>query len=259
MTIKRLKSKKKITRLILYHCLFIYFASTNQLNQMRIKHILYFSIFFLIGFQVKSQICLNDVELDKISQDKVQEFVGWQQKCGIQTFEELKPSMQSDSDLKSYFVRENVYLVKKGIEEVWRKYLNLSPKKSWNGKKVSFGFLFSKKDKKIVYSDEKVSKIDTGMVIYLNLRLMKGLINVATAFEVITIDKKNKIIEFSYLSGNISSGIQRLQFLETSKGKTEIIHTSFYRSNNIAKNYFFYPYFHTRATNEFHRNIKRLM
>lgn len=226
---------------------------------MPATRIYYFLIFFFIGFQVESQICLNDVELERISQNKVQEFVEWQQEHGIETFEELKPSMQSSSDIKGYFVHENVYCVKKGIEKVWNKYLNVSPSKSWNGKKVSFGFLFSKKEHKIVYRDENVSKIDTGMVVYLNLRLMKGLINMATAFEIITIDRENKIIEFSYLSGNNSVGKQRIQFFETQKGYTEIIHTSFYKSNSIAKNYFFYPYFHTRATNEFHRNIKRLM
>lgn len=226
---------------------------------MQYRSFLFFSLFFLIGFQLKAQICLNDVELDKISQGKVKEFVKHQQENGIQTFEEIKPSMQSNSDLKGYYVRENVYQVKKGVDEVWSKYLHKSPNKSWNGKKVSFGFLFSKKEDRIVYSNENISKIDTGMIVYLNLRLMRGLINIATAFEIITIDQENKIIEFSYLSGNISSGKQRIQFFETTKGYTEILHTSFYECNNFPKNHFFYPYFHTRATNEFHRNIKRTM
>lgn len=226
---------------------------------MLAKRIFYFSLFIFTGFLAGAQICLNDIEFDKISQNKVQELIERQHEHGIETFEELKPSMHSDSDTKGYFIHENVYEIKKGIDKVWNKYLNMSPSKSWNGKKVSFGFLFSKKEHKIVYRDENVSKIDTGMVVYLNLRLMKGLINLATAFEIINIDRENKIIEFSYLSCNNSVGIQKIQFFETPKGFTEIVHTSFYKSNNIAKNYFFYPYFHTRATNEFHRNIKKLM
>jgi len=226
---------------------------------MHSRIILFFSLFLLIGFQLKAQICLNDVELDKISQDKVQKFVERQQQHGIETFEEIKPSLQTNADLMGYYVRENVYQVKKGVDEVWSNYLHKSPNKSWNGRKVSFGFLFSKKEDRIVYCDENISKIDTGMVVYLNLRLMSGLINIATAFEIITIDEENKIIEFSYLSGNISSGKQRIEFFETPKGNTEILHTSFYECNNFPKNHFFYPYFHTRATNEFHRNLKRMM
>jgi len=224
---------------------------------MQKRQILILLLFLSIGFRSKAQICLNDVELDKISQDKVQEFVERQQEHGIQTFEEIKPSLQSNSDIKGYFVHENVYHVKKGIDEVWSSYVNRSPGKTWNGKRVSLGFLFSKKEDRIVYCDENISKIDTGMVVYLNLRLMSGLINIATAFEIITIDRENKIIEFSYLTGNDSVGKQRIQFFKTSKGNTQILHTSFYKSNNIPKNFFFYPYFHTRATNEFHRNIKR--
>lgn len=226
---------------------------------MQLKKIFFYSILFLTGFQVDAQICLNDIELDRISQNKVHEFVDWQQQHGIETFEDLKPSLKSNSEVKGYFIHENVYQVKKSIDEVWNKYVNVSPGKTWNGRKVSFGFLFSKKDKRIIYRDENVSKIDTGMVVYLNLKLMKGLVNMATAFEIIRIDRENKIIEFSYLTGNHSEGKQRIQFYEIHRGYTEILHTSYYKSNNIAKNYLFYPYFHTRATNEFHRNIKRLM
>ena len=218
-----------------------------------------FLFFILLAFKVNSQICLNDVQLTRISHDKVQEYIGYQKESGILTFVEIKPSVQNDANIDEFFIHENVYGIKKGLEEVWNKYLHLNPRKTWNGKKVSLGLLFSKKEKRIIYNDENLNKIDTGMVVYLNLKLIKGLINVATAFEIIKIDKVNKIIEFSYLSGNLSSGLQRLQFMETPKGKTEIIHTSYYRSNNLAKNYLLYPYFHTRLTNEFHRNIKKMM
>jgi hypothetical protein len=221
--------------------------------------LIFFLLFTVIGFQVEAQICLNDVELDRISQEKIREYLKTEQKHGVQTFEEIKPSLQINSDIKGYHVRENVYQVKKGIDEVWSNYINRSPNKSWNGKKVSFGFLFSKKEDRIVYNDENLQKIDTGMVVYVNLRLMSGLVNIATAFEIIDIDKENKIIEFSYLSGNVSEGKQRLQFYQTKKGYTQILHTSFYKSNTVLKNYLLYPYFHTRITNEFHRNFKKLM
>ncbi len=226
---------------------------------MRISVLIILAVFILLVKSPRAQVCLSDIQLARIEHDKVLEYINFQKEIGFETLDEIEPSVDNVSDTKKYFIRENVYGVKKGLEEVWKKYLQLNPKKSWNGKKVSLGFLFSKKEKRIIYRDENMPKIDTGMVVYLNLRLMKGLVNMATAFEIVRIDKENKVIEFSYLTGNISSGLQRLQFVETSKGRTEIIHTSFYKSNNFAKNYFFYPYFHTRLTNEFHRNIKRMM
>jgi len=226
---------------------------------MQAIRIIYFITFLLIVFQAEAQLCINDVEPDRISQIKIREYMAWQQKHGIHSFYDIKPSLQTNSDINGYYVRENVYQVKKDIEEVWRFYLNTNPGKTWNGKKVSFGFLFSKKDDRIVYCNENIPKIDSEMVVYLNLRLMNGLKNLATAFEFINIDKENKIIEFSYLSGNLSEGKQRIQFTQTPKGYTQILHTSFYRSNSVLKNYLLYPYFHTRTTNEFHRNLKKQM
>lgn len=226
---------------------------------MNAAQLICFFLFFAIAFGVEGQMCLTDIELDKINQDKVQEYIESQQEHGIIAFSDVKPSMKSNSDIKGFFVHENEYQIKKDFEEVWNHYLYTNPSKAWNGKKVSFGFLFSKKEDKIVYCNENIQRIDTGMVVYLNLMLMSGLKNLATAFEFITIDKENKIIEFSYLSGNVSEGKQRIQFRETRKGYTRILHTSFYRSNTILKNYLLYPYFHTRTTNEFHRNLKKLM
>jgi hypothetical protein len=86
---------------------------------------------------------------------------------------------------------------------------------------------------------------------------MSGLKILATAFEITSIDEENKTIEFSYLKGNVSMGKQRIQFYETPKGFTRILHTSFYRNNNVLWNYLLYPYFHTRTTHEFHRNNKK--
>lgn len=226
---------------------------------MQAERLLYFILLLFIQFQVEAQICLNEVELYKISQNKIQEYVLLQQEHGIQAFTDIKPSMDTDSDVKGYFIRENEYQINKDIEDVWNLYVNTDATKLWDGKKVSFGFLFSKKEDRIVYRNDNISKIDTGMVVYLNLRLMSGLKNLATAFEFINIDTENKVIEFSYLTGNVSEGKQRVQFSETRKGNTRILHTSFYKSNNVFKNYFFYPYFHTRSTNEFHRNLKKLM
>jgi hypothetical protein len=226
---------------------------------MNAVQLIYFFSFFAIAFQSEGQMCLSDIELDKISQDKIQEYLESQQEQGIIAFTDVKSSLKTNSDIKGYFVHENEYQIKKDFEEVWSHYLYTNPSKAWNGKKVSFGFLFSKKENRIVYCNDYIQRIDTGMVVYLNLRLMSGLKNLATAFEFITVDKENKMIEFSYLSGNVSEGKQRIQFRETRKGYTRIVHTSFYRSNNVFKNYLLYPYFHTRTTNEFHRNLKKLM
>lgn len=226
---------------------------------MQVFRILFFFTFILIWLPAMGQLHLYEVELERISQNKIQEYVHVQQEHGIQTFNDIKPSLNADEEIKGYFIRENEYQINKNIDEVWKKYLSTDATKLWNGRKISFGFLYSKKDDRIVYSDESISSIDTGMIVYLNLKLMSGLKNMATAFEFINIDAENKIIEFSYLTGNLSEGKQIIHFSATPKGNTRILHTSYYRSNNVFKNYILYPYFHTRTTNEFHRNIKKII
>ena len=181
-----------------------------------------------------------------------------QQNNQIQSFSDIKPSIKTNSKIEGYRNHVKEYFLKDSLTKVWRHYLITNPGNSWNGRKVSFGMLFSKKDKKIVYSDESISKIDTGQVIYLNLKLLKGIANLATVFEFITIDKEKRIIEFSYIKGNVTEGKQRLQFAETPRGHTIILHTSFYKSNSIFRDRFLYPFFHDKISNEFHRNMKRL-
>lgn len=215
--------------------------------------------FFLTGLRSNAQMRLNDIEIERISQPKVREFIQVQKENDIITFSDIEPSLHPNSSLEGYKVRENEYGFKENIQQVWHHYLHANPCDSWNGKKVTFGFLFAKKEKRLVYRNQFVSEIDTGMVVYINLKLMLGLKSLSTAFQFINIDEKHKIIEFSYLKGQDSEGKQRLQFFGLTNGHTRIVHTSFYKTKSVVKNFFLYPFFHTRATNEFHRNMKRMM
>lgn len=226
---------------------------------MNVNRIIFTSLLGMIAFYCSSQIKLSDLDFDKIKQEKIRDYIINQQEHNIYTLSDIKPSLNLNSNTNGYRTRENEYLIKEHFQKVWKLYANTNPGKLWNGKKVSFGLLLSRKDKKIVYNGENISKIDTGQVVYLNLRLIKGLKNLATAFEIINIDRARRIIEFSYLNGNLSEGKQTLTFFETQKGYTRIIHTSYFKSNSIIKNYFLYPYFHTRITNEFHKNMKKMM
>ena len=221
------------------------------------KYILLF-FFLLNGFLCNSQMTFNDINLNKVPQKKVQEFLIEQQNNHIHLLKEILPSIKPNSELKGYRNHVKEYFLKDSLIKVWQHYIVTNPGDSWNGKKVSFGMLFSKKDEQIVYRNEYVSHIDTGQVVFLNLKLLKGIANLAAVFEFITIDKNEWIIEFSYCNGNITEGKQRLQFIETNKGYTRILHTSFYKSNSSLRDRFLYPFFHDKISNEFHRNMKRL-
>jgi hypothetical protein len=165
--------------------------------------------------------------------------------------------MYSNSDNKGYRVDERIYIFKDSLAKVWEHYLFTNPGESWNGNRVKFGLLFSRKENRVVYQGDNVSSLNTGQVFYLNLKLLRGLSNLATVFELISIDDDQKVIEFSYVDGNITEGKQQLKFKQTAKGNTEIIHTTYYKSKSAIRD-LLYPYFHTRLLNEFHRNMRKL-
>ena len=222
-----------------------------------LKYIL-FHIFMMNVLLCNSQMTFSEINLKKVPQKKVQEFLLEQQNNHIHSLKEIQPSIKPNSELKGYRNHVKEYFLKDSLIKVWHHYIVTNPGDSWNGKKVSFGMLFSRKDERIVYRNEYISCIDTGQVIFLNLKLLKGITNLAAVFEFITIDKEERVIEFSYINGNITEGKQRLQFIETPKGYTRILHSSFYKSSSSFRDRFLYPFFHDKISNEFHRNMKKL-
>lgn len=216
--------------------------------------------FFLVNsIHGLSQNKLIDVNLNLIKHKKVRRFICHQQEENIESFYDIHPTLLKDQIPLDFKRQDITYTVKEDINTVWNYYLTISPAESWDGKRVSFGVLFSKNPEQIIYSGGRFSAIDTGQVIYLNLKILKGIYNLALAFEIISIDVKNKIIEFSYIEGNKSRGKQRLQFFKTDNGRTKIIHSSFFKSDSKIRDRILYPFFHKRATNEFHKNMRRII
>ncbi len=217
------------------------------------------SIFLLINCQLHAQVLLDDLNFEKIPFKKVRHYIQEQIDNHIVSIYDLHPTLCKKIIPKEYSSQEIRYMLDENLSTVWERYVNASPAESWDGKRVSFGLLFSKTSELVVYRGGECAEIDTGQVIYLNLRILRGVYNLALAFEIINVDVKNKLIEFSYIEGNKSQGKQCIRFRPTPDNRTEIIHSSYFRSNSKIRDKFIYPYFHKRATNEFHRNMKKII
>jgi hypothetical protein len=202
---------------------------------------------------------LEEVNFERIPFKKVCSFINEQIENKVTTIYDLHPTLKRKSVPDEFYCQELHYKIDEDLPTVWKRYIQTSPAESWDGKRVSFGLLCSKPSERVVYRGGEFSKIDTGQVIFLNLRLLRGVYNLALAFEIIDVDEENKIVEFSYIEGNKSKGKQCLKFRPTQDGKTEIIHTSYFQSNSKVRDKFLYPFFHKRATNEFHRNMKKII
>ncbi|HJZ39496.1 MAG TPA: hypothetical protein VJ203_03960 [Bacteroidales bacterium] len=204
-----------------------------------------------------AQYVLNVIDLEQIPQEKVRVMVASLQQEKITRLSELESTFTWGQDMKGYCWLESAYRIKETPSTVWEIYNNTSPAESWNGRMVSFGLLISKYQNKVMYrEDNYFTGIDTGQVFYVNLRIMKGLYNLAVGLEIIDIDPVNRSITFSYLKGGKSRGEQTIYFIPSRKGFTEIIHQTAFKSNSYLRDRYLYPYFHRIAINEFHRNMR---
>lgn len=204
-----------------------------------------------------AQMYLADIEFDRIDEGAVEDYLHRQIDNDITTFSDIKPSLESTSSTVGYKFHEREYVVKDSLAKVWFHYVYTNPGDAWNAGKMNFGMLFSKQENELVYPNGNVERIEAGQVVYLNLHLLK-IKSIATAFEIIKVDNKEKVIEFSYVEDNLTHGKQQLNFVKTNKGYTKIIHRSYFKSESVLRDHFLYPYFHTRLTNSYHRNMKRM-
>lgn len=220
-----------------------------------------FGIFISSSILISSEAQISQtVDLELIHQKQVRNYLIDNEINTLDNFSSIQPSWQENTDEAEFHKHEKVFRINENISEVWKCYNIASPVKSWNGRFVRFVLLISKSSNSVMYaSASNFSEIDTGQVYFLDLKLLKGLFNVPVAFEIITVDEANKVIEFSYIDGNKSQGKQVLQFLDNGDGSTRIVHQSFFKSGSRLRDGFFYPYYHTKIIKQFHRNMRNLV
>jgi hypothetical protein len=215
----------------------------------------------LLGsFSLFSQQKESQIDLTRIPQKKVRALIGAYTEGNSLPFNRLEPTYRKGQNLKGYHFLESDYWVKENPATVWKTYQVTSPAQSWNGHMVSFGMLVSKRQNRIQYrNDPYFSGIDTGQVFFVNLKIMKGLYNLAVGLQIVEIDTLNHTIRFSYLKGGKSMGQQQISFVPTRKGYTHIVHRTVFKSDSYVRDRYLYPYFHRIAINEFHRNMRKVL
>lgn len=205
------------------------------------------------------QLVLDDIKLEQIHQGKIRKYIQCQIDENKHQFCEIHPSWIRGKDLSSYSKNEMTFFLYGNFQDIWQGYVSANPSKSWNGRKVSFGLLLQKFPGNIFYDQDPIMGIDTGQVCFLNLKLLLGICNIPVAFEIITVDTAEKIIEFSYIDGNKSSGVQQVEFLDIGDERTKIMHTSYYKSDSHFRDKWIYPFFHKKIVRDFHRNMRKLL
>jgi hypothetical protein len=203
---------------------------------------------------------IKRINIDEIPQRKIRNYIVSRSIDEMENYSSIHASWKKDIDESHFNVIEKSFLLNYKLAETWEFYRHANIFNIWNGKSVRFGLLLAKSSNSVINSyNSSFHEIDTGDVYFLNLRLLKGIFNVEVAFEIINIDMTQRLIEFSYIDHNKSLGKQSIQFVDNGAGKTKIIHRSYFRSNSFIRDKIFYPYFHRKFINEFHKNMSRLI
>jgi len=217
--------------------------------------------FIIFPFCCFSQNPTTTIDLSRITQEKIRTMLTHQfLEENHLNYQTLEPSCQRGQQPAGYYQLESAYRVKAIPDEVWNIYQTTNPAKSWNGHMVSFGLMISQEDQKVMYCDDNnFAHIDTGQVLYINLRILQGLYNLAVGLKITDIDTLHRSITYSYLKGGKSRGEQTLFFSKTRKGNTAIIHRTLFKGDSYLRDRYLYPWFHRIAINEFHRNMRKAL
>jgi len=202
-----------------------------------------------------AQLSINSIDFDRISQKKVRSLLKKQQSHGIEFFRDLRPSCYSEQDSVSYSSHKSSQTIREKIQTVWDKLKSIKPHDEYCGKMVSFGFLYSSKFDRILYSDDDYQEIEEGEIIYLNLKLLGGIKNIAVALEVTRVDDENKTIQLCYLNNGMTEGTQQIKLSENTDGNTVICQETRYKNLSKFREKWLYPLFHQKAVNELHKNL----
>lgn len=221
-----------------------------------LKMIVLFIAFGMLPEALVSQV-VSSINLKEVPQKKVRKFIISGAFDKMRDFSLIRSSWKKDAIESDFRIIEKTYKLKAGHAIVWNTYRHVNSIDMWNSRLVKFGLLISKRTNTVTYRDNDFSpELDTGQVYFLDLRLMKGLLNLPVAFEITRIDQKDQIIEFTYLEKNKSKGKQTIHIIDGDNGGTSIVHRTYFSSGSAFRDDL-YPFFHKRFIKEFHRNMNR--
>ena len=175
----------------------------------------------------------------------------------VKNLAELQSFCYDPNNGKKYHKHVKSFVIHATLDKVWETYKTISPQETWNGKMVSFGAMYSRKQNQLSFHDDAYHGIEPGQLIFLNLNLLANKINLAVGHEVVDVYEHLRHIKICYVQNGASVGTQLIQVKKISETETEVLHETWYTSGSWFRDKLLYPLFHTRAITEFHTNVKR--
>ncbi|TDB66861.1 hypothetical protein [Arundinibacter roseus] len=199
------------------------------------------------------------IQSERIPQKTVQEYLADKKLHACADFDKLKSTSYQPAEQSTYHVHSKTFLVKAKLSTVWNTYLSISPRETWRSEIVSFGCMYCKNSQELTYMEDEYDGLREGQVLFLNISLLWGLVNIAVAHQIIRVDSVKKEIEFSYIEGGKTEGSQVLSFSAIDSVTTKIVHKTTYKGTekSYIREQVLYPFLHAKVIAAFHDNVKQ--
>lgn len=219
--------------------------------------ILLYSIFlsFLTSSLLSAQ---SDINFALIKQKKIIKAIKKEKLRSTADFEKIKSSCLCNED-DEFSTHKKSYLFNYDIDKVWLAYCSTPPKKAWNDRLVSFGMMYESGQQAFHYQNEKMPVADVGQLVFINLHLLRGSVNLAVAHKIMEVNEVEKLIRTCYVESGTSKGTQFIRFYDLGNNQTKVEHTTFYRSSSPFRDKHIYPFLHEKIITEFHQNINHYL
>lgn len=199
---------------------------------------------------------IDSVDYSRISHKKVRKLILKQKQFGISTFDDISPVCYNSGDSANYRTYLKSQLIKQDMSVVWNNLVKQQLNDEFDGRIVSLGLLYSKSKNNLGYKNEEKSGIEVGQILFFNLRMLRGIKNLAVALEVTKVDNDLKTVEYCYVDHGSTKGTQQVSLKSTPDGYTEITQMTRYKCNSKFRASKLYAFFHERIVREFFTAIK---
>lgn len=213
-------------------------------------------LFVFLSVGLLGQVPLRSAkQLPNISKSIV-EFIEWQQKNGIEYFDQLVPSITEATSLAEYDSNCHRFYLKISPEKAWEYYTQSYPFDVWKGKVVNLGLVFDKANQKIISNGDAYKKAEIGQIYFIEMSVFFQKVKFPVCMVITQVDEALKKISFSYVKSGESMGEQTIQLFDDGKGGTKILHSSHHLTTNPLRDKTLYPIYHKKAISEVHKNVK---
>ncbi len=195
------------------------------------------------------------LNLEKIPHPKIRRMLATESLCAPDDFARLRALCHEPGDT-TFRQHLRSYLIEQDIETVWKAYTTISPVDTWRGKMVNFGVQYDRHTQQFRYLDDSFPDLQPGQMLFMNLRLLGGWVNLAVAHEIMEVNADEKRIKICYVETGAAKGSQIITFHPTPEGQTRVDHLTYYRSASAFRDKRLYPSLHEQAISEFHGHIR---